>query len=69
MVEKPMNIASEYFILYREIGERSRIYEAHETRQVLERIVQNNPDFTERQDGEMPRAMIVRYVPVDAINH
>lgn len=62
--QEPINIASEYFILYRAVGTRSELYAQHERRKPLEDVIKNNPDFTVPQDGAMPRSAIVRYIPV-----
>lgn len=50
---------AEIFVLYRN-GER---YTISVSREHLMDITENNPDFTEPQDGKMPTYQIVRYVP------
>ena len=57
-------IVKEWFVLYR----NDAIYASRWDSDALLDIIKNNPDFTERENGVMPKATIVRYVQADAIN-
>jgi hypothetical protein len=61
-MDKPL---PEFFLLYR----NGRFYASHSTRTLLQEIIRSNPDFTHPEDGRIPSAQIVRYVPADATSH
>lgn len=58
------SLAREWFVLYR----NGSIYASRWEREQLVQIVLRNPDFTVRENGEEPKATIVRYTATDATN-